>query len=258
MAASRSSPTARRRERRSPSAAVADRPNPGRAQGAPRISRRDAAKDERRERILKAARELIRDTGETGLSMRPLADLANVSVSTTYNLFGSKHAVLTALLDSDIASYQADLSNQASDALDRIFEAVRLGSRFFAREPDYYRAVLTAVYGAGPEYRNTFRGPRRAFWRGLVDNAIAAGYLVPDVRTETFATNLVFTYLAAIMEWASGEMSLKELEERVQFGFALSLRAVAAPAAVARLDERMRLHQARLARYDRRPGTTRN
>jgi len=215
------------------------------------LSRRDAAKERRRTQILQAARTLIRETGETGLSMRPLADRAGVSVSTTYNLFGSKQAVLAALLDHDIADYQNRLQNQDGDALERLFAAVKLGSSLFGSEPDYWRAVLAAVYGAGAEYRIIFRGPRRAFWRGLVDDAIAAGFITRDLRSETFATNLVFTYFAAIMEWVSGEMSLQELEERVQFGFALSLRAVAQPSAATRLDEHIRLHHRRLARYER-------
>jgi len=236
------------RQRGQSSAGAPDTESPSASVG---LSRRDAAKERRRGQILEAARTLIRETGETGLSMRPLADRAGVSVSTTYNLFGSKQAVLAALLDRDIVDYQARLQNQDGDALERLFAAVRLGSSLFGSEPDYWRAVLAAVYGAGAEYRIIFRGPRRAFWRSLVGDAIAAGFIAGDLRPETFATNLVFTYFAAIMEWVSGEMSLQELEERVQFGFALSLRAVAQPSAVARLDERIRLHHRRLARYER-------
>jgi DNA-binding transcriptional regulator YbjK len=39
----------------------------------PPISRREAGKEERRRRIIHAARDLIRETGNTGLSMRALA-----------------------------------------------------------------------------------------------------------------------------------------------------------------------------------------
>ena len=58
------------------------------------MSRREEAKAERRHRIVTAARDLIRETGDTGLSMRAIAARANVSLSTPYNLFGSKGAIL--------------------------------------------------------------------------------------------------------------------------------------------------------------------
>jgi len=214
-----------------------------------KISNRDAAKDRRRQRIVQAARALIRETGETGLSMRALAERAKVSLSTPYNLFGSKQAVLAALLDADIADYQARLRRRGGDALDTVFDAVKLGSKFFAREPEFYRAVLAAVYGAGSEYRNVFRGPRRAFWRGLVDDAIANGFIAKEIHTEAFATNLVLIYFAAIMDWVSGEMSLREMELRVQYGFALCLLAAATPAGEPRLRQYHHQFQAGLERY---------
>ncbi|MFX8339372.1 helix-turn-helix domain-containing protein, partial [Acinetobacter baumannii] len=62
-------------------------------------NRRDTAKAERRSRIIKAARDLIRETGDAGLSMRALAAKAGVSLATPYNLFGSKRAVLVAVLE---------------------------------------------------------------------------------------------------------------------------------------------------------------
>src|SRR5271168_2287443 len=54
------------------------------------VGRREAGKRERRRRIIEAARALIRETGNAGLSMRALAARAGVSLATPYNLFGSK------------------------------------------------------------------------------------------------------------------------------------------------------------------------
>ena len=53
------------------------------------IGRREQAKAERKLRIVRAARDLIRETGHTDLSMRALSKRADVSLSTPYNLFGS-------------------------------------------------------------------------------------------------------------------------------------------------------------------------
>ena len=60
------------------------------------LSRREAGKAERRRLIISAARDLIRETGNAGLSMRGLAARAGVSLATPYNLFGSKRAIVVA------------------------------------------------------------------------------------------------------------------------------------------------------------------
>ena len=46
------------------------------------LGKREQAKAERRHRIVRAARDLIRETGDTDLSMRKLAQRAEVSLST--------------------------------------------------------------------------------------------------------------------------------------------------------------------------------
>src|ERR1041385_1026819 len=58
---------------------------------------REKQTGERRERILDAARKLMRRAGGTGFTMRALAKEAGVSLATPYNLFRSKAGVLYAL-----------------------------------------------------------------------------------------------------------------------------------------------------------------
>lgn len=64
----------------------------------PETGRREQAKAERRDKIVRAARDLIRETGDMNLSMRMIAKRAEVSVATFYNLFGSKRAIVMAVL----------------------------------------------------------------------------------------------------------------------------------------------------------------
>jgi AcrR family transcriptional regulator len=214
------------------------------------MSRREQAKQLRRDSIIRAARELIQETHEAGFSMRALALRAGVSVVTPYNLFGSKQAILLTLLDADIASFRRTLDDVDADELDRLFNAVSLGREFFGSEPDYYRTVLGAVYGSGGrEYRAMFRGPRRAFWRELVDNAIGAGFLSKDLSTEPFMTNLVSIFFSEIMEWVMGEISLAEMDARVQYGFGLAMLGVATPKAKRRLQTRVMQLQNALEQY---------
>jgi len=64
----------------------------------PNAGLRERGKERRRDRILESAKGLIRDTGVDGLTMGPLAESAEVSLATIYNLFGDRTGVLTALV----------------------------------------------------------------------------------------------------------------------------------------------------------------
>jgi AcrR family transcriptional regulator len=66
---------------------------------------RERNKSQRRGAIVEAARRLMHDSGNTGFSIRSLAEQAGVSLATLYNLFGSKQAILVALLNADFESF---------------------------------------------------------------------------------------------------------------------------------------------------------
>jgi len=214
------------------------------------MATREEAKENRRNRILTAARELIGETEKTRFSMRVLAERSGVSLVTPYNLFGSKQAIMGALLDEDIRQFGAQLARSRRDALDMLFRAVTLGQSYFGRDQGYYRAVLSAVYseGGSEEYRSMFRGPRLALWRNLVQAAIDKRFLRSDVDCNVLAGNLSAIYFANILAWAAGEISLQEMEQRTCYGFAMSLFATARSKYTARLREQICTAQNSLVR----------
>jgi len=190
---------------------------------------------------------LMQQTGDAGFSMRALAEQAGVSIATPYNLFGSKQAVMFAVLDADLEYYQKRLAKVRVDELDVFFKAVSLATTLYSTEPSFYRAVLFAVYNdGGREFRSMFGGPRHAMWKGFVQDAVKAGFLSEDVEPDAFAINLGRTFFSAILEWVSGELSLPELEAWAQYGFALSLSAMSTPASAERLHSKAVAQQQRL------------
>ena len=66
----------------------------------------------RRQRILESARALLQEAGPEGLSMRKLAREAGLSVTTLYNLLGSREKILQALIRDSVKR----LDEPASDA----------------------------------------------------------------------------------------------------------------------------------------------
>ena len=208
---------------------------------------REESKAQRRRDIVAAARTLMQQTGQAGFSMRALSDEAGVSIATPYNLFGSKQAVMYAVLDADLEQYQTRLERLKTDELDAFFQSVSLASELYSAEPGFYRAVLFAVYNdGGTEFRAMFSGPRHVMWRRMVNNAKAAGLLDESLEPNSFAITISQLLFAIIMEWVNGLLSLEELEARGHYGFAVALSGVATPAAAGRLREQLMAAQQRL------------
>ncbi|MBX3446659.1 MAG: TetR/AcrR family transcriptional regulator [Parvibaculaceae bacterium] len=205
------------------------------------MSVREEAKEERRQRIVAAARRLIDETGETGFSMRALAEAAGVSLVTPYNLFGSKLAVMLAMLDDDVERYQARLGKlQAQDAIEMFFAAVRLARDVYEAEPRFYRSVFREVNGSGDRALVAgYYGPRLAFWRGLTARAQAEGHLRPEIDIDAFTQQLSHVFGAHLLDWAGESITLDEMEDRISYGFSLLFLAALADSQTPAMRKRM-------------------
>ena len=202
---------------------------------------REENKTQRKDDILCAARRLMRQPGGSAFSMRSLAEQAGVSIATPYNLFGSKQAILVALLDEDFSEYQSGLAELESDGLEALFEAVALMLEQFAREPDFYRNVFAAVSSeAGPELRFLLSGPRYVLWKQLIREATRRGALDAGIDPDAFTITLSQLILANVQEWAGGYLELEEMEARIRYGLALVLSAIATEKAMKPLKTKLR------------------
>ncbi|MFT7686393.1 MAG: AcrR family transcriptional regulator [Candidatus Azotimanducaceae bacterium] len=200
------------------------------------MSTREEGKTLRRKRIVKAARLLMQNSGEPGFSMRALAIEARVSIATPYNLFGSKEKILFSVMEDDLEQYCSELGRQNTDELQVFFDAVTLTTKLYESESTFYRAILNTVYLDGTDkYLASYRGPQHIVWKNMVKKAVSAGYLMPEVEADAFAINLRHGFLAAILQWAKGDLSIKELETRAHYHVALSLAAMSMPEARERL-----------------------
>jgi AcrR family transcriptional regulator len=204
------------------------------------MGRREENKSQRRRDILTAARKLMREASTAAFSMRALAEEASVSIATPYNLFGSKQAILVALLDDDLADYQAELGSLATEGVDALFDAVALMQRQFAGDPGFYRNVFSAVAAeAGEELRFVISGPRYALWKNLLREATRDGLLDADIDPDAFAITLSQLLFANVQEWALGFLELAEMDARIRYGMSLALLAIATPRSRNALRERM-------------------
>ena len=212
------------------------------------LGRREAGKHERRRRIIEAARELIRETGNAGLSMRALAARAQVSLATPYNLFGSKRAIVLAVLE-DVREFQerfASLRN--TDPIERLFAAVVLALDYYKRDQRFYKTLWAAVFDAEDIRADIFNYRRNAFWETLIRDAIKGGAISKDVKPSALLTQLDFILRSAMFDWVVGEIDQKRLTPTVVCGFSLVLKAVATPSWRAPLHARFLDSQAKMPR----------
>lgn len=193
----------------------------------------------RRQAILDAARRLMREPEGPAFSMRNLAEAAGVSIATPYNLFGSKQAILLAVLDEDLADFETRLAALNADAIEVLFEANAITSSLLRREPEFYRNALCAIIRDGPRFRFMVNGPRYVVWKRLLSQATQAGLLRDDIDPDAFAIASSQLMAANVMEWSQGGLTLDEMEARSEYGLALTLLAVATDRSRPVLTERM-------------------
>jgi AcrR family transcriptional regulator len=194
------------------------------------LSRREAGKAERRRQIIRAARDLIRETGDAGLSMRGLAARAGVSLATPYNLFGSKRAIVVAVLQ-DVREFQERFSTlRFTDPLERIFAALEMSIEFYIGDPAFYRTLWSAVFDASDRVRGEILNPKRdAFWRGLMEDAAQARVIGADADADLVLRQLELLLRSVIFDWVVGEISPHRLAHMARHGYALILLGAASP-----------------------------
>lgn len=190
------------------------------------MGRREEAKSERRRRIVAAARELVRETGDAGLSMRAIAARAGVSLATPYNLFGSKRAIVVAVLE-DVRPFSDRYAEWSRlGVIDRIFEAVSISMTWYAGDPGFFRPLWSEAFDAnGKDLGSNLSSPRRyAFWRGLIDEAAASGAFLPGLDPELLLNSFDRVFGSVILSWVLGTIEPADLEPSAGFGYALALR----------------------------------
>lgn len=205
------------------------------------MNKREEGKADRRRRIVMAARDLIRETGDAGLSMRAIAARAQVSLATPYNLFGSKRAIALAVLD-DVREYQDRFAHlPATDPVERLFAALDMAVAFYVQDPQFYKTLWASVFDASSDLRSQiYNDARDTFWRGLVQAAADAGVLRQDVDVELLFKAMDRSFAAAMIVWVVGELSIEKLAPTVRLSYALMLKGAASASWQEPLEARIR------------------
>jgi AcrR family transcriptional regulator len=211
---------------------------------------RDRQMRERRARILEAAAQLIRDSGGTGLSMRTLAERAEVSLATPYNLFGSKGGVLMALQFGALEKLeQASDELRARDPIEQVLEVAHLGARIYTGDPAFWQPLMQAHWLARGVIHESPLHPRIvALWHRSLQAGVEAGRLIPEANPEFVARMLVICFYGVLVMWVQGNLDGDGFRTHVLYGFVLTLLGIARPAARPRLMKRLQELEGEMAK----------
>jgi AcrR family transcriptional regulator len=184
--------------------------------------------------------------------MRMIAGRAGVSLTTPYNLFGSKRAVVLAVFE-DERDFLVRFSRlKAANAIDRIFDANDLAIGYYIDDPDFYRTLWKALLNTQGAETTGLATPERlernrAAWRALLEAAQTEGLLDPALAADTLERALSCFSNGAMLAWATDALPTEALGPTTALGYALALRGAATPAGAAILGARIIRCQAMLA-----------
>ena len=189
------------------------------------VSRREAGKQERRERILAAAEDLIREEGGAAFSMRALAKRAGVAFVTPFNLFESKAGVLLGLVEKriDVQVGRLTARERTVDPIERLFEQAVVGTGAYSADPALYQPLVRAIASADGFDHERLMSRSVELWMLALREAVEAGFVREDRDLTRLARSLHLAFRWTLWQWSFGLLDTQELEVQCQYGVAVSL-----------------------------------
>lgn len=223
-----------------------------------KLGRREEAKAERRRRIIAAARDLIRQTGDTDLSMRTIAKKAKVSLATPYNLFGSKRDVVLAIMNVDERDFDERFASlHPGNAVDHIFQALSLAVGYYTADPVFYRTLWQALLNTSSKDGTGLSRPERrahshGLWRSLIERAQREGYLDRTVGADALERSLAHCFNGVMLSWIFGAIDTDQMLPAVGYGYGLMLQGAATRSGRERIAKKVSVFEKAMTRRTRR------
>jgi AcrR family transcriptional regulator len=201
-------------------------------------------REERRRRILEAARGLIAERGYDAVTMRDLAERGLVSVPTLYALFGSKNELLSVAVE----SYFADLVGmvevvESESGLPPLVETL---SRETPRHAAYSRSLVTFMRDASEMtggLNDLVAGRLSRELTGALEEMRENRQLVQWANPRPLAERLAGQISITTFAWALHQISDEELRGTMLYGTAVTLLGLARGGAAKELEALVREHQ---------------
>ena len=171
-------------------ASRAEEPSPG---------LRERGKRQRTERILDAALEQLREDPEGNLTVERIADRAEVSPMTVFNLVGNREQLWSAMADRALEGLDVE-SITADDPQERARRIVDAVVRILRSDAAVFRALLSGWSKGGHVLA---QDPTNALIQCLQD-AADAGHIRAEVNLRRYGEVMSAGLIGTIQQWTAG------------------------------------------------------
>ena len=184
-----------------------------------------------------AAAALLTADGPSGLSMRRLAETADVSVNTIYNLIGSREDVVAALVDRVIDLIAPTVGDvDRDDPIDRCVAIITRSAATVIEQHNLTRPLAQEIFGHGGPGSEVSRRWGTATLRQAIEDAVAVGELTDRVPPSALAETVYAVWANAALSWAHGVFNDDEFNVAALHALQLALFAVATDATRPRIE----------------------
>jgi AcrR family transcriptional regulator len=204
---------------------------------APNVGLRERHKGQRRERILEAIRELLRESPNETPTVERIAELADLSPATVFNLIGPREQQWAALGDALLRELNECLDFAATeDPREQARRIVGETAELFIADAAVFRHLINS-WGRSGALLQENPVPQL---RGAIRRGQAAGVLRPDLHVEALVGHIATACGGALRQWAAEQISDAAFRARVRFAVDVAFAASASPASAAELQAPLR------------------
>jgi AcrR family transcriptional regulator len=165
----------------------------------PPLGLRERGKRRRTERILDAALDLLREDPDGNVTVERIADRAEVSAMTVFNLMGNREQLWSAMADRALEGLDVE-SITADDPHERAHRIVDAVVRILRSDAAVFRALLSGWSSSGHVLAHD---PTNALIQCLRD-AADAGHLRADVNLRRYGEVMSAGLIGTIQQWTAG------------------------------------------------------
>ena len=215
----------------------------------PAVGLRERNKAKRRNAVLDAALEMLDDPEMVALTTEQIAERAELSVATVYNLVGTREQLLLALIDRLIADLMSSSAVNApvDDPVASLRDLISGSVEALTTRPTAYRRVVLQLTAAANGDLHTKLSPARAGSEEF-RRAQAAGLVRHDLEPDALALQVYLSYNGALLRWAAGALTDISFKAAALHGLAVVLAASATPQTRASFDDDLQTLGAHLLR----------
>lgn len=159
-----------------------------------------------RQKLFNAAIELIAEQGFAATTVDQIAEHAGVAKGTVYYNFASKAALFSALLEYGIDRLATTLAEAAADKppLDALEAVVGAELSFIGEREAFARVLIAETWRTGGNWQDAARMIRErplGVITKILDDAVAAGDLRPDLDTAMASSAVFGMVLTVALDW---------------------------------------------------------